>query len=355
MGRKRKGPWLREEDNSYYTTINRKNVKICAADEPWEEVERQYHALLANEAERPSIWTVAALVDEFLEDCKRRKSERTYEWYRRYLKEFADTIGTRLRIDNLTPYTVTNWVEGRYRDCSANTKHAATRTIVRLCNWAVKARLIKSSPIVGIEKPTPQPRETHITPQEYQSLLEHCKPAGRDVVQFLWNTGCRPQELRAIEARHIDGPKVVLDRQESKGKRAKRVIYLNEVALEIVNRLAAENPSGKLFRNGKGNPWTKDALICLFKRFRDKTGIKNLSPYTLRHSYATEMLKRDCDTTTLGLLMGTSPAMIAKTYQHLMKDDDYMLRAAAKYVETAPAAGEQPTSADVGSRQAAAG
>jgi integrase len=57
--------------------------------------------------------------------------------------------------------------------------------------------------------------------------------------------------------------------------------------------------------------------------------IDGLCAYTLRHSFATRMLKAGVDSVKLGILMGhKDPSMVAKIYQHLAEDDGYMLTVA---------------------------
>jgi integrase len=192
-----------------------------------------------------------------------------------------------------------------------------------MCNWAVAEKIITQSPLIGFQKPAASRRETACSTAQYDTLLQHAKKKGRlrDVIEMLWHTGCRPYELRHLEASHVDGRKVVLPLCHSKGSKRssrRRVIYLDDVAAKIVARLSAEFPSGPIFRNNRGNPWHKDALTNAFGRLRDLAEIPGLCPYSLRHGFATEALKRGTDTTTVGVLMGHSnPAMVAKVYQHL--------------------------------------
>ncbi len=109
------------------------------------------------------------------------------------------------------------------------------------------------------------------------------------------------------------------------------MIYLDDVAAEIVDRLCKASPSGPIFRNQQGRAWSKDAVNCAFVRLRGKTGIEGLCTYALRHGFATAALKRGVDTTTVGVLMGhANPNMVAKVYQHLGQDDNYMLGVVSK-------------------------
>src|SRR5262249_19292014 len=151
----------------------------------------------------------------------------------------------------------------------------------------------------------------------------------RDLLTFMWETGCRPQEARLLKAHHVDLKlrRVVFPASEAKGKRHPRVIYLNAAAFDIVKKLLNRYGSGHVFRNRKDQPWTRNGIRCRFRRFR-KVG--RFCAYDLRHSFATRALAH-VDPVTLSVLMGHSDAStLARTYQHLAKNPVTMLQAAQK-------------------------
>jgi len=163
---------------------------------------------------------------------------------------------------------------------------------------------------------------------------------------------------------------------------------LNDTALEVSNRLLGEFPTGPLFRNAAGRAWNKDAVNCVFDRIQVRMGKKLLqaenkapsdkeitsfmktlsstktekgvkrkkrpaerrceakrklfnrmakkvaprySLYALRHSWATNALKRGVDPLTVALLMGhKDPSMLARVYQHLSHSPAHMRDQASK-------------------------
>ena len=118
----------------------------------------------------------------------------------------------------------------------------------------------------------------------------------------MFSTGARPQEMRRMEARHYESAfvRLVLLREESKGKKRRRVVYLDGIACEIVERLIACHPRGPVFRNSRGQPWTADALSARFRRLRKKLSMPKLCAYTLRHSYAHWQLTMGTDSHIVG-------------------------------------------------------
>ncbi|MBY0455988.1 MAG: hypothetical protein K2V38_01475 [Gemmataceae bacterium] len=81
------------------------------------------------------------------------------------------------------------------------------------------------------------------------------------LLAFAWESGCRPQEVKRIEARHVEVSRmrVVFPKEEAKGKRRARVIHLTATAAEILSPLVRLRPEGPLFVNADGRPWTSQA------------------------------------------------------------------------------------------------
>lgn len=126
-----------------------------------------------------------------------------------------------------------------------------------------------------------------------------------DLLNFLYLTGCRPIEARILEAKHIHDDLIIFPADESKGEVDPRVIFLPPEAKEIVDRLRLTNVDGYVFRNSRGNSWTKHAVKCAMARITEKVGFRVIA-YGTRHSYATNALPQGgVDPVSLAHLMGT--------------------------------------------------
>lgn len=312
----RRGERAKKPYGPWYTTIGRQTVKLAEADATRDEAEAAYHALLAK-GEKPTAVRLLPLADEFLGYVKLHRSPATFVWYETYLLSFVAFAGPKLRIGNLTPAIVNRWIAQQYADASPSARHNAARSVVRMCNWAVAERIIGQSPLLGFVKPAPSRRESTVTPQQYAQCVKSSKGWVRDAVKFLWHTGCRPFELRHIEACHVSGGKIVLPLRLSKGKKKRRVIYLNSIAAAITARLSAANPTGPIFRNRNGRPLGKKSFNDAFGRLCRRTGIKGLVPYSFRHAWITRMLERGVDVATVAALAGNSPQVILEQYNHV--------------------------------------
>ncbi len=268
-----------------------------------------------------SVWT------------KKNRAEGTYDWYLKHLQSFADYVGPRLTVFKVRAFHVSRWLDKRYVTVGDNYRNGAARAVNRAFNWARKQGLIETNPIVGLERPTFQPREDWLTPEQWEKTIASVPPddALHDFLWFLHETGCRPVEARTVEARHWDRAhdRFVLERRMSKGHSRqsvieKRVIRLNERAVEIVRKWALKYPEGPLFRNNRGRPWKRSPLNSRCFDLRQKLGFP-LFPYILRHTFCTNALLRGVDPLTVAILLGHKDAtMVMRVYNHLVQNNEFL-------------------------------
>lgn len=306
--------FYREQNQKWYAQIGKRQI-LLGADKA--EAEKRFHAMMLDPSETDP--TIGELAGQFLEWLALNRDEKTYNYYSRYVLEFVEATGKTFRVSKVKPIVLSRWADREYGKHSDSTRWAAYRSVIRLFNWSKKAGLIRFNPVEGVETPQPHRREEFITPEQYQALLAAIKdPRMHDAVVAMWETGCRPQEVRIVEARHYDKARAVwiLDREQSKGKREKRIIYLRPEVVEITERLIKKHPTGPIFRNKLGKPWTGNAFRCRFRRIAEKLDFKCTS-YLLRHGFGTRKLGEGVDSIIVAKLMGhSSTKMLEKVYYH---------------------------------------
>ena len=81
--------------------------------------------------------------------------------------------------------------------------------------------------------------------------------------------------MMRIEASHLDlaNSRIVMPGKTTRKTRKPRIIYLTPAAAELLSALATLHPTGPLFLNLRGMPWTRNALALRFRRLRDKLGM----------------------------------------------------------------------------------
>lgn len=257
-----------------------------------------------------------------------------------------------MKVSQLRAHHVTRWLAecytfklGTEERTSGSYRANLIRAVKAAFNWADAEEKIARLPLRKLKKPQVRSRDVYLTPEQWAKLIDIVKKsqaseAFLDAIITLRETGCRPQELRTVEARHFDrdGRCWVFPADEAKGQREPRVVLLNDTAFAITQRLALKYPKGPLFRNRLNRAWHKDALalrcrrLCTEHMNRGKLRPAKLDfpvcPYAIRHTFATDAIIRGVDLQTIATLMGHRDLkMLSRFYQHLNKRADH-LRAA---------------------------
>lgn len=309
------------------------------------EIDDAYHKLMAAPQQtKVGGDTVAAVLDDFLTWCYENRANRTADRYKDFIQQFVDVHG-RLSTEELNAGHVQTWLNGK-PTWNSTTKHNAITALMRGFNWAVKNRGIRYNPIKGMEKPKPNRRTTVVSPEEFDELLGHVRDQlFRDLLIVSYDSGARPQEIKELEARHVelDKQRAVIPADEAK-KGIQRAFYFpTDRSMEIIKRLIQERPEGFLFLNNRGNPWTGFAVKCRFARLEEKVG-KRFSQYTLRHTWITRKLAAGVDSHVVAKLSGhQNTAMLDRHYSHIADDYDFMLKEAKKGEDASAEGSEDET------------
>jgi integrase len=337
-------PWYWEARKTWAVYID--GVKhILGPDKA--EATRQFHNLMGREKspQRPvGPNSVTALLDDFLTWTQENRSGKTYRGYKDYCQSFVSKYPT-LRSDQLTSAEVTAWLNGQ-TTWNATTKRGAITALMRAFNWAVKNRGLVKNPIIGMEKPAAKTRTQIIAADEFEAILNTIKDSCfAELLKVSYDCGGRPQEVKQLEARHVDLAKqrAVLPADEAKGKKRARVIYFpTPRALEIIKRQVEKFPQGKIFRNRRGRAWSASAVKCRFARLEEKLG-KRYRQYDFRHTFITRKLLAGVDSHVVATLAGhADTTMIHKVYSAVAEDHQFMLEAAMKEMPSTAGASERP-------------
>jgi integrase len=334
-------PFFRKQTQSYYCQIAGKQI---ALGKDKKAAERKCRELVKNRQRlNEATLRVKELIALYLEWCLKHRAIKTYNLAQYFLSSFTATISDRLRIDELKPRHANEWLDAA-NTWNSTSKHDATTVLQRVFNWALEERVIDRHPFPKLaSKPPRQRREVYYSPEQIDAIFAAVKDQNfRDLLTFTAETGCRPFEGRIIEAIHcqLEHSLIVFHTEESKGKKSRRTIVLTNKALEICKRLSDKHSTGPIFRNLRGNPWTKDAVNCRFYRLKQKLGFQgSLCLYGFRHTFATDALLNGVDSIVVGELMGHKDAsQVARTYQHVAKNMAF-LKSAAEQAKNRDASG----------------
>jgi integrase len=306
---------------------------------------KQFYQIHGNDTKPGATMYVVDLFDLYLRWSETHHAKRSHEQISSALTSFAEVVGT-LRVCDVLPLHLTTWLEKRCprrpvngsKPVTDNTRHNYASHVTGVFTWAVKQGVIPGSPFYGYTKPTKTPRALCLKKDQWEQVLAHIQDdAFHDLIQFLRNTGCRPQEARILEARHISFKEKLVRFADGEvpGKKGEREILLNDEALAILKRCALKYPTGPVLRNTQGKPWGKDSMNCRFQRLKNKLPFR-VHAYVARHSFATDMLEAGASTGAVAAVLGhRSPRMVESVYGHINTRKEYLRECIEKATRSA--------------------
>ncbi|MEL7499729.1 MAG: site-specific integrase [Planctomycetota bacterium] len=321
MSRKNE-PWYWEARKGWYVTLNGKRIKL---GKDKEEAFAEFYRL---KAENPALSTdsLVIVMDEMVEWTRKNRSAGTFRFYNEHAQQFLDWLKGEKLVDigceELTPDIFESYLE----ESSPGRRNGAVQMIKRVYNWANKRGRIKVNPIMALEKPSSGRRKNYITAGVFKKMLEHSDQNLSDLMVFMSEVGCRPQEAWKLTSEHIQ-PKhkrLCIPIEDTKRKKSDRHIYCTERAWEIIESLQEKEEF--LFTTTTGTQWNKDNIGKRMDSLSKHIG-KRYALYDIRHTWITNRLKAGMDTHMIAKLAGTSVAMIERHYDQSDQDAQFMLEA----------------------------
>jgi integrase len=318
-------PWFRNGKGCWYVCVGGRQVNL-GKDKA--EAFRRFHRLMADAGQAPPAeggepLTIAELVERYLEDLGRRATPRTAYVARSYLKPLLADHGE-LLAKSLEKKHVEAVVRRHGRWSPTTENHVKSR-VVAVFNWAVHQGLIPVNRLKGIHKPRAQCRgaKAVMEPDEHRQLMDAAPPYLRDVLLALHQTGARPCEVLTVEAKDFDAAQAVWvldDHKTAERVGTPRVIHLTPEVVELCLVLARRHPTGPLFRRSSGKPFPPAYYLArLVRQLRRRLGLRDaITPYSLRHTFATDALAAGVPDAQVAELLGhTGTAILHKHYSHL--------------------------------------
>lgn len=202
------------------------------------------------------------------------------------------------------------------------------QNINALLNWMVEQEKILRNPI-KVHKLHKRRDDGNIKPigverlQKFIGELDRKSYTGlRDytIIMIMLDTGIRTRELLSLREGHYNrtNKSLVIEKVTAKTRR-QRIAYLSSNTANVLNSFLKVKPTeweDWLFPNYEGNQLKVDHLDKSFAKHSERCGIK-ITPYQLRHSFATLFLKGGGDLFSLQRLMGHSDLRMTKRYTEL--------------------------------------
>ena len=221
-----------------------------------------------------------------------------------------------------------------YKNFSNKKSRSQARSISALksfFNYLLFEGEINSSPLNDIESPKIENKLPEVlTEDEIKRLISSVNldsefgQRNKTIIEVLYGTGIRVSELTDLKLSNIFFDENIL-KVTGKGNK-ERLVPLGKIAsIEIKKYLNDRDKlkinskfSDILFLNRYGRQLTRSMIFKVINDYSKNAKIdKKISPHTLRHSYATHLLKNGADLRTIQLILGHESITTTEIYTHL--------------------------------------
>lgn len=138
------------------------------------------------------------------------------------------------------------------------------------------------------------------------------------IVALLYSAGLRRSELLNLKLIDIDSKRMLIKIKGAKGNKD-RLTLLSTTALHDLRQYFKEwRPKEYLFEGRKGGKYSPESVIQIVKNSANRAGIRqNVTPHTLRHSFATHLLESNVDLRQIQVLLGHGSSKTTEIYTHV--------------------------------------
>ncbi len=143
----------------------------------------------------------------------------------------------------------------------------------------------------------------------------------RAILEMMYASGLRVTEAANLRIDDVDIDSGILT---CKGKGNKeRKVPLGKSAVEwlkshLANRRKTEYIELRnLFLTAGGQPINRQTIFKFIKQYAEKAGLEDISPHTLRHSFATHLLQRGADSRSVQAMLGHADISTTQIYTHI--------------------------------------
>ncbi len=214
-------------------------------------------------------------------------------------------------------------------------KHTAARKMAALRSfykYLMKRGGVETNPAEAVRTPKLQKKlPTFLSIQEVERLMgapdigTFIGARDRAILELLYSAGLRTFELVALDDEDLDFERQLL-RTRGKGMK-ERVNPIGRYAIEAIQRYSmmklnhpdyARFDARALFLNFRGRRLTTRSIRRMLGHYTARVGLpREVTPHTLRHSFATHLLQRGADLRVVQELLGHESISTTQIYTHI--------------------------------------
>ena len=266
---------------------------------------------------------------------EKQASQNTISSYLRDVTQFSEYLqsvqscGLRAATKEMIE-SYMRWMQGHGKSAASITRFLAS--VKSFYNFLVAKRDIKANPAKGVAAAKAERKYPEIlTSKEVELFLEQpqCVDAKgcRDhaMLELLYATGIRVSELISLDTDDFNAAGSFI---RCRGRGKERIIPLYHAAVKAIQdyvknirpQLIADNDEEALFVNMNGERMSRQGFWKIIKYYQEKAGIqKDITPHTLRHSFAVHLLENGADLRSIQEMLGHADISSTQIYTHVIK------------------------------------
>jgi integrase/recombinase XerD len=264
-------------------------------------------------------------------------SANTQAAYRRDLYKFVEYLHVYCQVDSwedVNKRVIVNFLAWEIDQGAVYSTVARNFSSIKgLYKFLVTEEYISLNPTTDLETPKIQRRLPDVLSiEEVDKLMQQPDVLltlglrDRAMLELMYGTGVRVSELLSLQLEDINMMAGFL-RCLGKGRK-ERIIPVNQTSIIWVERylsrsrntLVRRNQDRTLFLNAHGRKLSRQGFFKILGQYAERLGLKkNISPHTLRHSFATHLLENGADLRAVQEMLGHADISTTQIYTHLTK------------------------------------
>ena len=283
------------------------------------------------------------IIDEFIESLKAKQaSNNTIVSYERDIMKFSNYFEEKgKKIFDLTRDDMLEYIDYLKSEGKSNpTISRSIASVKRLYKYLLSKNLVEENIVENIESPKVDRKDLMIlTQDEIEKLLEQPDlselKGQRDkaMLEVLYSTGIRVTELISLKLEDVNLTNGYI---KVKKKNSERHIPLGNLSLkclkDYINKvrplLIRTEEEKTLFINTNGQKMTRQGYWKILKQYKEQAKIdKDITPHSIRHSFAVHMLQNGAEIKTVQELLGHTDIASTMMYTQIAnmnsKNDNY--------------------------------
>ena len=263
---------------------------------------------------------------------EKKYSENTIKSYKRDLKKFQKYFNNK-NIKTINKKDIQNYIEYLGKELEEKSVSRNISTLKSFYKYQKMNKEIDKNPMETITNPKLKKTLPKVlSEEEVNKLLDinlnnDFDYRNKAMLELMYSSGLRVSELINLKVNDID-----LSNESVRifGKGSKeRIVPLNEYTVDALKiyitshrkELFKHGENDYLFLNNHGLKMTRQGFFKILKKIAKEKIIKtDFSPHTLRHSFATHLLKYGADLRSIQELLGHSDISSTQIYTHISNE-----------------------------------